>query len=241
MISLENSTRSIHSHSHSQHNQGVHATVSKLADQQPDQSELCEKPFEQLVKQIRHEFTFSQPDGTFGNSQAIEDLLNRYINEGHKDWNEYAFFCPYGYSRNLVACGEQFELMVICWAKGQVSPIHNHEGQRCWMACAKGQLQETQFLFENTMSTHGEGKLLESQVTTIDEGSVGYITDEIALHVIQSLEPVSVSIHLYSKPIYECNIYCPTTGKITRKKLGYYTQYKEHSPNHNKPILCQQE
>ncbi|GAM19117.1 hypothetical protein SAMD00019534_022920, partial [Acytostelium subglobosum LB1] len=199
------------------------------------------KPFEQLVANITHEFTIKQGDGNYGNHESIVNLLSQYITENHQDWQDYAFSCPYGYTRNLVAKSDQFELMVICWAKGQVSPIHNHEGQRCWMACAQGKLQETQFIFENTKKPHGQGKLCVNQVSTIDYGSVGYITDDIALHVIESIEPVSVSIHLYSKPIPECNIYCPATGTVTRRKLGFYTQFKEQCPNHPLRLMCAKE
>eukprot|EP01133_Synstelium_polycarpum_P013871 gene13871-16361_t len=189
------------------------------------------KPFDTLVDNIKHEFTFLQKNGTYGNSEAILSLLTNYIND-NKDWNEYAFFCPFKYSRNLVARTDQFELMVICWTKGQVSPIHNHEGQRCWMACVQGALKETQYVYQDTKGTKGNGPLEQQGDTIIRQGTVGYIDDDIGLHVIQSDAETSVSIHLYSKPICECNIYCKATGIATRRKMGYFSEFKEKCPSY---------
>lgn len=55
--------------------------------------------------------------------------------------------------------------------------------------------------------------------------SLGYITDDIALHVIRPLTDTAVSLHLYSYPIAECNIYDCGTGVVTRRRLGFYTEF----------------
>lgn len=46
----------------------------------------------------------------------------------------------------------------------------------------------------------------------LEKGVVGYITDDIALHVIRPVTKTAVSLHLYSLPIAECSLYCPATG-----------------------------
>ncbi|EGC33252.1 hypothetical protein DICPUDRAFT_154741 [Dictyostelium purpureum] len=190
-------------------------------------SDLIEKqPLDILVEKLKEEFKNPQPEGFTGNGEVITQLLSQYVNN-HNDWKEYVFYCPYSYSRNLIAKTELFELMVICWRRGQPSPIHNHENQRCWMGCVKGQLEETYYVFRDTKCTRGKGLLEQSYTHPIDNGSVGYITDEIAFHRMQSIAEETISIHLYSKPITECNIYCPEKGTITRKRLGYFTQYKK--------------
>jgi len=182
-------------------------------------------PLEELVQNLHKEFSIMQEDGYYGNTETITDLMNEYV-ANNDDYKDYCFSCPYKYTRNLIAKSDVFELMVICWKKGQPSPIHNHEEQRCWMGCVKGRLQETYYVFQDTKDTHGSGLLEESHCHPIENGSVGYITDEIAFHKIESLTEDATSIHLYSRPITECNIYCPLTGAITRRKLGYFTQYK---------------
>ena len=46
---------------------------------------------------------------------------------------KYFHWSPTFYTRNLIYKDERFELMVICWDKGQVSRVHNHWDQKCWM------------------------------------------------------------------------------------------------------------
>jgi cysteine dioxygenase len=47
------------------------------------------------------------------------------------------------YTRNLIDRTSLYELLAICWEVGQGSPIHNHDGQNCWMAIPVGQLVAT--------------------------------------------------------------------------------------------------
>src|SRR5687768_11479706 len=73
---------------------------------------------------------------------AVASLLAKYA-LAHQDWREWALFDSECYTRNLVHHEEQFELLLLCWGAGQKSPIHNHEGQRCWMAVLEGGVTET--------------------------------------------------------------------------------------------------
>ena len=55
-------------------------------------------------------------------------------------------------------------------------------------------------------------------------GRVGFINDDIALHRVR---PVAgkrgISLHLYSKPIDECNVYDEATGLVVRSRLVYHS------------------
>eukprot|EP01113_Clastostelium_recurvatum_P018435 TRINITY_DN2171_c0_g1_i1.p1 TRINITY_DN2171_c0_g1~~TRINITY_DN2171_c0_g1_i1.p1 ORF type:complete len:231 (-),score=43.60 TRINITY_DN2171_c0_g1_i1:83-712(-) len=178
-------------------------------------------PIEDLCLSLDYEFENG------GDGARIREIMQEYV-EKHSDWRQYAKFCPHKYSRNLINRTPEYEIMVICWGEGQVSPIHNHEGQRCWMGVVEGEIEETYFMFKDTKCTKGSGPLeVMGSAHPIDMGTVGYITDEVALHVIRPTTKSAVSIHLYSKPIPECNIYCPKTGLVTRRKLGYYSEYKK--------------
>ncbi len=44
------------------------------------------------------------------------------------------------YTRNLIDKTPLYELMAICWDVGQVSSVHNHRDQNCWMAVPIGRL-----------------------------------------------------------------------------------------------------
>jgi len=182
-----------------------------------------ERPMDRLVRDLKTAFD------QHGKGEIIREMLETYAST-HDDWKDYAHFCPHHYSRNLVEKNDKYELIVICWGENHVSPIHNHEGQRCWMGVLEGQLQETYFIFKDTQGTRGTGPLEQTETNVLPHGDVGYITDDIALHVIRPANSKrAVSLHLYSYPISECNVYCPSSGTITRKKTGYFTEYKKLS------------
>ena len=44
------------------------------------------------------------------------------------------------YTRNLIDKTPLYELIAICWEVGQVSSVHNHRDQNCWMAVPVGRL-----------------------------------------------------------------------------------------------------
>ena len=44
------------------------------------------------------------------------------------------------YTRNLIDKTPHYELIAICWEVGQVSSVHNHRDQNCWMAVPIGRL-----------------------------------------------------------------------------------------------------
>src|SRR5919109_2051538 len=44
------------------------------------------------------------------------------------------------YTRNLIDKTALYELIAICWEVGQVSSVHNHRDQNCWMAVPIGRL-----------------------------------------------------------------------------------------------------
>src|SRR5262252_7694904 len=49
------------------------------------------------------------------------------------------------YTRNLIDKTPLYELIAICWEVGQVSSVHNHRDQNCWMAVPIGRLEVENF------------------------------------------------------------------------------------------------
>jgi len=180
------------------------------------------QPLNRLCDDLRKHFE------QFGNApkgaDCVKALMNSYIHQ-HDDWRDYAFFHPSFYARNLVYADDHFELIVLCWKDGQMSPIHNHAGSSCWMGCLEGKIEETYYhIKEDNRKEEGICPNLEKgQVETHEKGEVAYIRDEIALHVIRPLGGNSVSLHIYSPPIKSCLIYVPALGKTSRKNVSYYT------------------
>jgi len=149
---------------------------------------------------------------------AVARLLEGYAGE-QTDWRDYALFSQETYARNLVRASKLFELLVLCWRPGQVSPIHDHQGQRCWMAVLEGNIRERHF----HLPLQGSGPLVRGRSRVLAPGSVAYIHDDIALHDIGPEGGAGVTLHLYSAPIRECRLFDPETGAQTRRSLVYHS------------------
>ena len=53
----------------------------------------------------------------------------------------YLFYAKSHYTRNLIYKSDIFEVLSICWDIGQVSRVHNHRDQNCWMVTPIGRLK----------------------------------------------------------------------------------------------------
>ena len=164
----------------------------------------------------------------------VASMLARYASE-HQDWRRWALFDTDCYTRNLVHREEQFELLLLCWAANQKSPIHNHQGQRCWMAVLEGEVSETLFHLPEGASV--QPRALDAGASRVcPKSQVAFITDEIALHEIASAggKPAT-SLHLYSRPFATCQVYERDTGKIALRQLGYFSVRGERCVPAGKP------
>lgn len=145
-------------------------------------------------------------------------LLRDYA-RAHDDWREFAFFTEDCYTRNLVEANDAFELIILCWSSDQCSPVHNHEGQNCWMAVLEGQMEEQRYTFPT-----GGGIPEPGETSLVKAGEVAFIRDEMGLHVVRPVAPArGVSLHLYANPIPVCNCYCEQTGAVTRRTMQFYS------------------
>jgi len=121
-------------------------------------------------------------------------------------WNEER------YTRHLVYNDDRYQVILLGWGIGQVSPIHDHAGQRCWMIVEQGRLQITDFQWKE-----GEGPplLLHDEVVG-GKGDDLYLDRCACVHRIANLaewqEP-AMSLHVYSRPFDSCGVYCLDTGR----------------------------
>jgi cysteine dioxygenase len=164
-----------------------------------------------LVEQLDRELARDPRGG------QVAALLEGYAGVA-ADWRPYALFDPRTYARNLVRASEVYELLVICWQAGQASPIHDHQGQRCWMAVLEGTIEETLY-----REPAGRGPLIRGPVRCYGRGSVAFITDDMGLHEIRPVGGPAVSLHLYSRPIRECRIFDRDSGEVTERALVYHS------------------
>ena len=148
----------------------------------------------------------------------VPALLSRVARE-QDPWRRYVDFDPSRYTRNLVVRSDLFELLILCWSPGQRSPIHDHQGQRCWMAVLEGDIEEALY----PMPVPGVPAPMEPFAKkAFSAGEVAYVNDDIGLHHIGAAggRP-AISLHLYAGPISACRSFDPRTGEFGMRELSY--------------------
>jgi len=126
------------------------------------------------------------------------------------------------YTRNLIHKVELFELLLICWDIGQAAPIHGHEGENCWARVERGRLR-----FCNYREVSERPLVLEQAGDPID-GGVGHLDGPADIHSVENPDTFggrAASLHLYSKPFAECDIY--DRGEKRRVRLAYDSMFGE--------------
>jgi len=54
----------------------------------------------------------------------------------HANWSKTC------YTRNCIVENEHFELILICWEKEQITAIHDHGGEECWVYFVEEEFKE---------------------------------------------------------------------------------------------------
>ncbi len=175
---------------------------------------MTRQPIDELLAQLDRSL------GDDARASEVTAALGRYAASGAQDWRAFAHFEADYYARNLVRQSELFELIVLCWGAGQRSPIHDHHGQRCWMAVLDGEVSESLF----TVRDGPRAELSPGVARKFSRGSVAYIVDEMGWHRI---EPAggrpAVTMHLYSRPIRTCAIYDEQTQSVVTRTMRYHS------------------
>lgn len=136
----------------------------------------------------------------------------------------FFFWSENFYTRNLIFKNERFELMALCWERGQVSRIHNHADQNCWMSVPVGKLRGQNFRTLEIDENKGFCKLEETDLFDLSDCLAAKVELEQPIHQILNLpefESRAVSLHIYSKPFDKCLSYCRDTDSFREVPLFY--------------------
>lgn len=173
------------------------------------------------------------------NSSAVLELchdtefddgsLARYVH-----WNDAM------YTRNLIYRDDLFEVMAVCWQKGQKTPLHTHNGQLGWMVVNRGVAEVTNFKWQGCNASEGQNtggfdciagateiQLSREHVETCGRGGPVNVIDRVrTIHQVAVVgeEPV-VSVHIYSRPIDSCVAFDLEAPRCYRRQLRYYSRF----------------
>ena len=172
-----------------------------------------EKLIDGLNSITDEEFTCDNVYQFLGDNPVDVDSITRYFH-----WN------PDFYTRNLIYKDDRFEMMAICWESGQLSRVHNHADQKCWMTVPVGRLRGQNFAVAEIDESRGFCKLIETNSFELADCLAAKVELEEPIHQILNLVEYgerAVSLHVYSKPYASCLSYCRDTDTFKEVQLCY--------------------
>ena len=109
-------------------------------------------------------------------------------------------------------------MILLCWEEGQITPIHDHGGEECWVKVIEGEFRETIYKEDEI------GGLTFVKSAVSKENAVTYMKDFMGFHSLENLSKKrSMSLHLYAKPIRKCRAFDEKTKTFVDRTLTYCT------------------
>ncbi|EAR11932.1 hypothetical protein PI23P_11382 [Polaribacter irgensii 23-P] len=132
---------------------------------------------------------------------------------------KYASWSDTCYTRNCIVDTEKYELILICWCAGQATPIHDHDGEECWVKVISGAFKETIYKADDI------GILQFERMGISNVNEVTYMKDFMGFHTLENISGEKcMSLHLYAKPIRKCRVFDVESETFADKQLGYDTR-----------------
>jgi cysteine dioxygenase len=132
------------------------------------------------------------------------------------------------YTRNLVDKTPLYELIAICWEVGQVSSIHNHRDQNCWMAVPTGRLLVENFHVVYQDIPGGTCKITPTGTVEMTVSRPCAVDPLEPVHRVlnpREFNQRAVSLHVYSRPFDTCVVYSAEQDTCGEIRLHYTTEY----------------
>lgn len=158
--------------------------------------------FAEAVREILEEATTLPDRPTPANLvERISRQAERYIDRVR--------FHPAQYVRHPVLFWEDWEIMMIGWESGQLTPIHDHRGVLGGMAILCGSLVEERFTTPSLLP-----EMVDSRLRP--EGDLSE-TGPTLLHRLVPQTARAVSLHIYRPPLRTMGIWDATGFKEIRR------------------------
>ena len=111
------------------------------------------------------------------------------------------------YTRTCVYSDENFEMLLLNWAAGAASAIHDHGDQHCWMLVLAGQLEVEDYVRLDPGDVPGYAHVQEAGRRVLAGGGVDARSGRFDLHRVSSAGASAVSLHVYSGPLRRYLVY----------------------------------
>jgi len=167
------------------------------------------------------------PESAFDRTDQIVEFLGK-MPVGPDSLTSFLTWDPQHYTRNLIDKTPLYELMAICWEIGQISSVHNHRDQNCWMAVPIGRLLVDNYRVVSQDLNAGSCCLETTETLEMNAARPCAVDPLNPVHRVRNpreFNQRAVSLHVYSRPFDSCVVYSPEQGTCGEIKLHYNTEY----------------
>ncbi|MGS2725146.1 cysteine dioxygenase [Psychroserpens sp. BH13MA-6] len=144
-------------------------------------------------------------------------ILNNFNFEAI-DFGPFLNWSDEKYTRNCLYRDSRFELILLCWEKGQETAVHGHDGEDCWVYLLEGQMEEVFYEMnpQKTLERLNAHRVVPKQLT--------FMNDRLGYHKLKNIhQGKSMSLHVYAKPIDNCVYFDEKTEAFQKVSLSYDT------------------
>jgi cysteine dioxygenase len=167
------------------------------------------------------------PEPAFGRTDQIVQFLE-HTPVAPETLTPYLTWDRQHYTRNLIDKTPLYELMAICWEIGQISSVHNHLDQNCWMAVPIGRLMVENYRVITQDVEKGCCQLVTAGTVEMNAKHPCAVDPVEPVHRVynpREFNERAVSLHVYSRPFDSCVVYSPEQGSCGVIQLHYNTEY----------------
>jgi cysteine dioxygenase len=122
-----------------------------------------------------------------------------------EDVAPYCLFHPEHYTRNLIHAAPHFEVLCLCWRRGQFSPFHDHGKSACAIRVLQGAMTNVD------AEEVGPGTVRVGRTTHVLPGAVdGRAERDIHQVINQQADGKDlITLHVYSPPLSHMAVFRP--------------------------------
>ena len=151
--------------------------------------------------------------------KRTQSHVRQLLGENAHEWpgRETLLSRPGEYTRTRVYRDANFELLLLNWAPGAASAIHDHGGQHCWMMVLEGALQVDDYVRLDGAQSPGIADVEPRDSRTLSLGEMDSRSGPFDLHRVSAAsQSKAVSLHLYAGPLQEFLVYDPPARRCDR-------------------------
>jgi cysteine dioxygenase len=128
---------------------------------------------------------------------------------------------PASYTRTCLYADDRFEVLMLDWAAGATSAIHDHGGQHCWFVVLQGGLIVQNYDRVDDCATTGRAVLEWRSWENLASGALDVRNGPYDIHRVASNGERAVSLHVYAKPLNEFLVYEPSLSRCQTARGTY--------------------